>query len=155
MIWIDADAAPKDVVTTVNHLGEELAWTVRTVSSINHMFTGDNHIMVDASPQATDLCIINEITDVTSTIVVTQDFGLAALVLAKGAYALSVKGMEYTKDNIDRLLFERALNQHARKAGFRNTGPKARTKNDQDLFARMLKRMMVNVMNQEHIGSKE
>ncbi len=151
MIWIDADAAPKDVVTTVHRLAEELAFSVRTVSSINHMLTGDNHITVDASPQATDLRIINAITDALSTIVVTQDFGLAALVLVKGAFALSVKGMEYTKDNIDRLLFERALHQHIRKKGHRNTGPKARTKQDQEFFANTLQRMMVTILNQEKV----
>lgn len=42
-------------------------------------------------------------------IVVTQDFGLAAMVLGKGAKAVKQNGLIYTNDNIEKLLLERYI----------------------------------------------
>lgn len=147
-IWIDADAAPRDVLDTARHLGNHYSAMVKTVSSINHAIQGEHHIQVDASPQATDMRIINEISNKEPAIVVTQDYGLAALALFKGARAVSAKGVEYTAQNMDRLLFERALHQHERKATGRNKGPKARTKQDKQAFAMSLERILHDLAHQ-------
>ena len=56
-------------------------------------------------------------------IVVTQDFGLAALVLGQGARVLNQNGLIYTEANIDKLLFERYLGQKVRRGGGRTTNP--------------------------------
>lgn len=147
MIFIDADAAPKDVVETARALGNAYGAIVTTVSSINHQIQGKNHIQVDAHPQATDMEIIGRIKRGDPTIVITQDYGLAAIALGKGAKALSPKGMEYTESNIDLLLYERALHQHERKASIRHRGPKARTAEDRSQFAKQLEHLLKSYNN--------
>jgi uncharacterized protein YaiI (UPF0178 family) len=63
-------------------------------------------------------------------ILVTQDFGLATIALSKKAYVVHPKGMIYTDDNIDNLLYERHLNSKLRKSGKHTKGPRKRTKED-------------------------
>ncbi len=146
-IYIDADAAPRDVLETARLLGEVYGATVITVSSINHQIQGDNHIQVDAHPQATDMMIISRIQKGNPTIIITQDYGLAAIALGKGAKALSPKGLEYTEDNIDLLLYERALHQHERNASIRHRGPKARTVEDRSQFSKKLEALLKSYSN--------
>jgi uncharacterized protein YaiI (UPF0178 family) len=75
-------------------------------------------------------------------IVVTQDYGLAAMVLAKGARAINQDGMVYTNDNIDELLTRRYVGQKIRRSGGRTKGPKKRTKNNDSHFERSFDRML-------------
>ena len=67
-------------------------------------------------------------------IVVTQDFGLSAMVLGKGARAVNQNGMVYTDDNIDKLLMERHIGAKVRRGGGKTKGPAKRTKEDNDRF---------------------
>jgi uncharacterized protein YaiI (UPF0178 family) len=67
-------------------------------------------------------------------IVVTQDYGLAAMVLAKGASAIDQNGMVYTGENIDGLLERRYIGQKIRRGGGRTKGPKKRTREDDERF---------------------
>jgi uncharacterized protein YaiI (UPF0178 family) len=75
-------------------------------------------------------------------IVVTQDYGLAAMILAKGASVIDQNGMRYTAENIDSLLERRYIGQKIRRGGGRTKGPKKRTREDdgrfKDAFGRML-----------------
>ena len=56
----------------------------------------------------------------------TQDYGVAAMALGKGAYAIHQSGKWYTDENIDQMLMERHLNKKARRASGKNhlRGPK-------------------------------
>lgn len=141
-IYVDADAAPRDVVQTTKEEGQRFAATVWTVSSINHHFEGETHITVDAHPQAVDMEIVRRVKQNTKTVVVTQDYGLAALALGKGAKAISPRGLVFTELNIDRLLFERELHAHERKMTGRSKGPKARTKEDMQSFRQHLTQLL-------------
>ena len=69
-------------------------------------------------------------------IVVTQDFGVAALALGKRAKAMNQNGMVYDDRNMDQLLFERHLGQKIRRAGGRTAGAKKRTRLDDESFER-------------------
>jgi uncharacterized protein YaiI (UPF0178 family) len=75
-------------------------------------------------------------------IVVTQDYGLAAMILAKGASAIDQNGMRYTDKNIESLLEKRYIGQKIRRGGGRTKGPKKRTQEDnrkfEDMFGKML-----------------
>ena len=72
-------------------------------------------------------------------IAVTQDYGLAALVLGKGAKALNQNGLIYTDSNIENLLFTRFIGKKERMAGNRTKGPKKRTdQNDADFLKALL-----------------
>ena len=65
-------------------------------------------------------------------IVITQDYGVAAMALGKGALDISPRGYIYDNDNIDRLLFERHLSQKNRRAGGKSKGNHKRNKEDDD-----------------------
>ena len=129
-ILVDADATPRDALATTDRVAARLGAEVVSVSSINHIHDRPGHITVDAHPQAVDMEIVRRITRDRAFIVVTQDFGLAALSLGKGAQAVSPSGLIFTEENIDRLLLERDLQARQRRLTGRSRGPRARTRDD-------------------------
>lgn len=137
-ILVDADATPRAALMITDKLAKQYGATVLTVSSVNHQYDRPGHVSVDPHPQAVDMEIVRRVQRGQPFIVVTQDFGLAALVLGKGARAVSPHGVIYTDDNIDRLLFERDLNARERRQTGRSRGPKARTHEDDDRFEQSL-----------------
>jgi uncharacterized protein YaiI (UPF0178 family) len=72
-------------------------------------------------------------------VVVTQDYGLAAMCLARGAAVLNQDGMEYTSDNIDALLSARHTAKRIRNAGGRLKGPRSRTAEQNKTFEAALR----------------
>ena len=75
-------------------------------------------------------------------IVVTQDYGLAAMCLSRGARALHQDGWEYTAQNIDGLLSMRHAARKARMAGGRTKGPPKRLRGQDECFARALEELL-------------
>ena len=75
-------------------------------------------------------------------VVVTQDYGLAAMCLARNARVLSQDGMEYTADNIDGLLLARHTAKKIRSGGGRLKGPKKRTKAQDEAYAAALNKLL-------------
>ena len=75
-------------------------------------------------------------------IVVSQDYGVAAMALGKGAYAIHQSGKWYTDENIDQMLMERHLNKKARRGSHKNhiKGTRKRTEEDDVRFAQSLKK---------------
>lgn len=87
--------------------------------------------MVSQGRESADLAIVNSVSKF--DIVITQDYGLAAMCLAKGAFVLNQNGKEFTNENIEQLLFFRHESAKIRRAGGRVKGPKKRTeKNNLD-----------------------
>ncbi len=78
-------------------------------------------------------------------IVVTQDFGLAAMVIGKGAKAVNQNGLIFTDENMDRLLMERHIGQKIRRGGGRARGPSKRTKDDDARFEASFLRMLAEI----------
>ena len=78
-------------------------------------------------------------------IVVTQDYGVAAMILGKGAYGIHQSGKWYTDENIDQMLMERHLNKKARRASGKHhfKGPKKRTEEDDMRFAESFEKLVV------------
>ena len=76
-------------------------------------------------------------------IVVSQDYGVAAMALGKGAYAIHQSGKWYTNDNIDRMLMERHLNKKARRTSGKNhiKNPRKRTSEDDEHFRESFEKM--------------
>lgn len=71
-------------------------------------------------------------------VVVTQDIGLASMVLGRGAAAIGVRGRIYSRATIDMDLFIRHEEKKARRAGGRTSGPAAFTDEDRERFSRNL-----------------
>jgi hypothetical protein len=141
-VLVDADACPvKDIIEKTAQ-----EWNLEVI-----MFCNPNHsiessyarvIMVDFAPEAVDLAIINRTR--AGDIVVTQDYGLASLVLAKRAQAIHPDGKIYDPGNINALLTQRYLNARARRAGVRISGPSKRSPAQDQCFTKNFIKLLQN-----------
>ena len=132
---IDGDGSP--VKDTTIEVALEQVLDVVIVTSIDHYslkeYPGNvSFVYVDKGADAADYKIVQLIK--AGDILVTQDYGLASLVLPKGVRVLHQLGYEYTKDNIDGLLEQRYFSAKVRKSGGHTKGPKAFTKADRETF---------------------
>ena len=73
---------------------------------------------------------------------VTQDYGLAAMCLARNAIPVSQNGMVYTDKNIDQLLFTRYVSKKIRNSGGRMKGPSKRTPEQDKAFEETLMKLI-------------
>lgn len=150
LIWIDADACPRMALQIAQSVGDRHGARVRTVSTWRHELNLEGHVTVDAAPQATDLAILARMSK--HDVVITQDYGLAALVLARGGHALSPSGLRFTEENIDTLLAARSDMARLRKASrsrrssqspaVRVKGPSKRTDEDDRHFREALEKLL-------------
>ena len=141
-IWVDADACP--VVGIVERIAEKYAIPVTLLCDTNHVLESaySEVIVVGAGADAVDYKLISLCHR--GDIVVSQDYGVAAMALGKGAYAIHQSGKWYTNDNIDRMLMERHLNKKARRASGKNhiKGPRKRTSEDDEHFRESFEKMI-------------
>lgn len=136
-IIIDADACP--VVDITINVAKSRGLECIIVCDNTHTIERNDAItiVVDKGADSAD-CRIANITE-KGDVVVTQDYGLAALVLGKGGKALNQNGLIYTDSNIENLLFTRHIGKKERMAGNRTKGPKKRTsQNDADFLKALL-----------------
>lgn len=141
-IWIDADACP--VVGIVERIAEKYDIPVTLLCDTNHVLESaySEVIMVGAGADAVDYKLISLCHK--GDIVVSQDYGVAAMALGKGAYAIHQSGKWYTNDNIDRMLMERHLNKKARRVSSKNhmKGPRKRILEDDEHFRESFEKMI-------------
>lgn len=106
-IYVDADACP--VISIVEQLAKENNIEVTLLCDTNHVLASDYSEVkiIGAGADAVDFALINLCKK--NDIVVTQDYGVAAMALGKGAYAIHQSGKWYTDENIDQMLMERHL----------------------------------------------
>jgi len=97
-------------------------------------------VTVDKQADSVDFALMGLLTS--DDIVVTQDFGLAAMVLGKGAKVLNQNGFVFTNENIDKLLMERHIGQKVRRGGGRTKGPAKRSKEDDERFGSAFAKML-------------
>lgn len=139
-ILVDADACP--VIDIIEKIAREFSIPVRLYIDTSHILHSDYSkiIQVSKAPDAVDLALINQMEK--GDIVVTQDYGVASLVLGKHGYAMNQNGRQYTEANIDRLMFERHLSRQQRKAGKRTGSLKKRTNEDNIRFESAFRRLI-------------
>ena len=140
-ILVDADACPRSVLQICMELGRKHSIPVWTVASFNHQIESDHPIVVGDDSQEADIKVMN-LTE-PGDVVITGDWGLAAMVLGKGARCLSPVGREYHHEKIDFLLEEREAKAKFRRGGGRTKGPKKRTSEDDERFASRLEKMLL------------
>ena len=116
-IFVDADACP--VVRIVEEIAEKYHIRTTLLCDTNHVLNSDYSevIVVGAGTDAVDYKLISLCHK--GDIVVSQDYGVAAMALGKGAYAIHQSGKWYTDANIDQMLMERHLNKKARRSSVR------------------------------------
>ncbi len=135
-IIIDADACPKAVLNICLQLGHRYGIAVWTVASFNHNIESDHHTIVGSDSQEADLKVINLAEN--GDIAVTQDWGLAAMLLGKKVRSLNPSGKEYLPESIDFMLEEREAKAKYRRSGGRTKGPRKRTVEDDRNFSQQL-----------------
>ncbi|MCY6957021.1 YaiI/YqxD family protein [Clostridium brassicae] len=142
-IIVDADSCPGREY--IEKVAKEYNIEVNMYCDINHIIESDYSSVkiVDSGFQSVDMYIVNESTK--GDIVVTQDYGVAAMVLGKKAYAISPKGYIYSDDNIDKLLFERHISSKVRRSGGKTNNPKKRTSEDDERLYRNLIKLIKNL----------
>lgn len=136
-IIVDADACPK----TVKKICEEqaLKYGVELVMVIDEAHEIDGNFTVITVGQGMDSVDHKIITIcIDGDIIVTQDYGLASILLQKASGVIHPKGFLYTIFNIESLMFQRHMGQKIRKAGGRTKGPKKRTNNEDIEFEKIL-----------------
>ncbi len=139
-ILVDADACP--VKEEILALAEEFGAEAVMVTDSSHLLDAGRCrvVTVDTGRDSADFKLIS-LTEA-GDIVVTQDYGVAAMALGKGAGVLHPGGMRYTDENMDRLLLERHLGQKLRRSGGRTRGPRRRTAADDAAFSRALRALL-------------
>ena len=144
-ILVDADACP--VVRIVERVAKAHGVPVTLLCDTNHVLSSDysDVKVIGAGEDAVDFALINLCRR--GDVVVTQDYGVAALALGKGAYAIHQNGGLYTQDNIDQMLMERHLARMARigKGKHHLIGPKKRTKEEDDAFEVAFREMLMEI----------
>lgn len=127
-IIIDGDACPG--ISIIEKVAKQRNIPVIIYCDINHFIRSDYSEVkiVDSGFQSVDMFVINETKE--NDIVVSQDYGVAAICLPKKAKVINPKGYIYDEGNIDRLLEERHLAQKIRRSGGKTSNPKKRTKED-------------------------
>lgn len=148
-IFVDADACP--VVDIVEAIAEKYNIPATLLCDTNHVLYSDYSevIVVGAGADAVDYKLISICHK--GDIVVSQDYGVAAMALGKGAYAIHQSGKLYTDENIDRMLMERHLNKKARRASSKNhiKGPRKRTNEDDECFAQSFEKLVLMAQAKE------
>ncbi|MEC2159534.1 YaiI/YqxD family protein [Virgibacillus halodenitrificans] len=144
-IYVDADACP--VKKIVIEEATKATIPVTLVTSFSHYSNeeqpaGVETVYVDTGAEAADYRIMKLANK--GDLIVTQDYGLASLGLAKGCTVLHHKGFAYTNNNIDQLLQTRYLSAMERKSGKRTKGPKALTEEDRNKFRHLFLKSIEN-----------
>ncbi|KGP71585.1 YaiI/YqxD family protein [Pontibacillus yanchengensis] len=138
-IYVDADACPvKEIIIKE---AQQFQIYVTMVKSFSHFSHEEDPPMVtttyvDTGADAADYRIMHLAHK--GDLIVTQDYGLAALALGKGCYVIHHKGFSFTTENIDQLLSTRHANAQARKGGMKTKGPKAMNDDDREKFRSVL-----------------
>lgn len=137
-ILIDGDGCPRPVKESCFDLGEKLDIKTIMYTTIAHVGSLDqnNCIILDSELQSVDIRLANDTKPL--DIVVTQDYGLASMVLAKGGLPIGVRGEVFTNENIDKFLFIRHQNLKIRQQGHLKGGPSKFSKQDLKTFVTAL-----------------
>lgn len=144
-ILVDADACP--VVSIVERIAKQQNIEIILLCDTNHVLHSEYSEVkiIGAGADAVDFALVNLCNK--GDIVVTQDYGVAAMILGKGAVGIHQSGRWYTNDNIDRMLMERHINKKVRRAKGKHhlKGPAKRTEEDdkrfEESFIKLIKKM--------------
>lgn len=139
-ILIDADGCP--VVKQATQIAKENNIEVVIFCDTSHIINSDyaQIITVSKGADSVDFALVNEVQS--GDIVVTQDYGLAAMVLSRGGKAITQNGMIISDSNLGLLLTSRYESKKARMSGAHLKGPKKRTIQNDEAFIKSFKSLL-------------
>ena len=131
-VLVDADACPVTniAIEVCNSYQIECLLLCDTAHEFHR--PGAKTLVFDKGSDSVDYALVNRV--LPGDIVITQDYGLASMCLARGAKVLHQDGWLYTESNIDALLYQRHEARKYRSAGGRTKGPKKRTLQQDEAF---------------------
>ena len=140
-LFIDADGCP--VVDISLKAAKEAGIDCVIVCDTAHEYVkpGARTITVSKGNDSVDFALVNMVNE--GDIVVTQDYGLAAMCMARGAVPIHQDGMLYTDGNIDALLLQRHTAKKIRMSGGRLKGPPKRAPEQDAAFEKVLYELIV------------
>ena len=139
-VLIDADGCP--VIKIAIHLCKQYRIPGVILCDTAHEFHQDGVVTLifDKGADSVDFALVSRVQ--TGDLVITQDYGLASMCLARGCRVLHQDGWEYTSDNIDALLLVRHESRKHRAAGGRFKGPKKRSYQQDQAFESALRSLL-------------
>lgn len=152
-ILIDADGCP--VVDLTVCIAKEYGAECLILCDTSHWFDkpGAKTLIFSKGADSVDFALVNLLHR--GDIVVTQDYGLAAMCLARGAVVLRQDGLEYTAENMDALLMVRHTARKARKAGIRLNRMGKRPKSEDQQYERALRCVLEHAISQHQTDIQE
>ena len=147
-LWIDADAAPRDVKEIAFRAAERLMLPTVLVANQRlalppgHAFV--SAVRVDGGPDVADRYIADSAE--AGDVAVTADIPLAAILVGKGVLVLDPRGVEFTTENIGERLTVRDFMEGLRGAGVETGGPKGYGPREKQAFASTLDRMLTRAL---------
>lgn len=144
MIRVDGDACP--VKNGIVKIGKKYDVDIVVYIDVNHELSNEKYdvITVDQGIDSVDMAIISDMKK--NDIIITNDYGLASLVLGNKGYAMDANGREFNHMNIDRLLFERHLHKEIRQRKKRHKGPKKRSGQSNIEFEKEFEKLLLRVL---------
>lgn len=142
-VFVDADACPvtRDAIRVARSRGLSVILVGNSSQNLARLErTGVSSITVGTGPDAADFEIVERLA--TGDTVVTQDIGLAAMVLGRGAHAISPRGRRFTLATIDIELAVRHAEARHRRQGGRTQGPSKFDEEDREHFIEVLERIL-------------
>ena len=139
-ILIDGDGCP--VIDIAISVAKKFNIEVVIMCDTSHIFNkeGAKTMGFSKGADSVDFALINYLEK--EDVVITQDYGLAAMAMNKASYVINQNGMIYNDENIDRLLYSRHISKKIRKSGGKTKGPKKRTKEDDINFEKTLNEIL-------------
>lgn len=139
-VIVDGDACPG--ISIIQRIAKENNLELIVYCDIHHIINleyGEVKV-VESGFQSVDMYVVNCCK--ANDVVISQDYGVAAICLGKKANVINPKGYIYTNDNIDKMLEERHLSQKIRRGGGRTHNAKKRTSEDDLRLENSLKRVI-------------
>ena len=135
-ILIDGDGCP--VIDLTIKIAKKFNIDVIIMCDTSHVFNKDGAktMVFSKGADSVDFALINTVQK--EDIVITQDYGLAAMAINKASYVINQNGLIYIDGNIDMLLYNRHISKKIRKSGGRTKGPKKRSKENDINFEKTL-----------------
>lgn len=140
-VVVDADGCP--VVNEAIAVAQRFSITCLLLCDTSHRFQreGAETLVFSKGADSVDFALVNLVQR--GDVVVTQDYGLAAMCLARGVQVLNQDGMAYTDANIDGLLLARHTAKKIRSGGGRLKGPAKRTQQQNQTFTEALTALLL------------
>ena len=142
-ILIDADGCP--VVDLTLQIAKQFGISVIILCDTSHQIEreGAQTLVFDKGSDSVDFALVNRVKP--GDVVVTQDYGLASMCLARCARVLNQNGLEYTADNMDALMLRRYENKKLLRAGKHPKGSAKRSKAQDEAFVATLTNILVTI----------